>query len=151
MPPPRSGAVLGPKLIHLLKEWGIEKKIFLITLDNARYNDGVGGRLIEHFKLANSLLCDGNFVHIRCANHILNLIFKAGIVGACVLHDVLCGINKDVVYDARYGHSLLFLPIHFEGRIFMKCYTDLFLLIETRVGACFFFVVSVYHNLVVIA
>ncbi|KAF3671725.1 hypothetical protein FXO38_06459 [Capsicum annuum] len=77
MPPPRSGAVLGPKLIHLLKEWGIEKKIFLITLDNARYNDGVGGRLIEHFKLANSLLCDGNFVHIRCANHILNLIFKA--------------------------------------------------------------------------
>ncbi|PHU22905.1 hypothetical protein BC332_08012 [Capsicum chinense] len=76
MPPPRSGAVLGPKLIHLLKEWGIEKKIFLITLDNARYNDGVGGCLIEHFKLTNSLLFDGNFVHISYSN------FSVEVVGA---------------------------------------------------------------------
>lgn len=37
VPPPHSGPVLGPRLIHLLKKWGIEKKVFSITLDNASY------------------------------------------------------------------------------------------------------------------
>lgn len=79
MPPPHSGAILVPTPTNLLKEWGIEKKIFSITLHNARYNEGFVDRLIEHFKLVNSLLCDGDFIHIRCANHILNLVVKAGL------------------------------------------------------------------------
>ncbi|XP_058750882.1 zinc finger BED domain-containing protein DAYSLEEPER-like [Vicia villosa] len=38
-PPPHSGFNLAEKLISLLKEWGIEKKVFTITLDNASNND----------------------------------------------------------------------------------------------------------------
>uniref|UniRef100_A0A3Q7JAU3 HAT C-terminal dimerisation domain-containing protein n=1 Tax=Solanum lycopersicum TaxID=4081 RepID=A0A3Q7JAU3_SOLLC len=43
VPPPHSGAVLGPLLIEFIKEWGIEKKIFTLTLDNASCNKGPFG------------------------------------------------------------------------------------------------------------
>lgn len=48
----------------------------MINLDNARYNEDISNLLIEHFKEMNHLLFDENFMHIRCANHILNLIVK---------------------------------------------------------------------------
>ncbi|KAK3404682.1 hypothetical protein EUGRSUZ_K00995 [Eucalyptus grandis] len=48
MPPPYNGAILLEKLQTLLREWGIERKIFSITLDNASYND--------------SMLIDSNFL-----------------------------------------------------------------------------------------
>ncbi|KAB2619736.1 hypothetical protein D8674_041250 [Pyrus ussuriensis x Pyrus communis] len=39
MPPPHTGVALSEKLKALLVEWGIEKKLFSITLDNASAND----------------------------------------------------------------------------------------------------------------
>lgn len=56
MPPPHTSAFSGPKLINMLQEWGIRKKIFSITLNNARCTDGVLDGLIEHFKLLDFLL-----------------------------------------------------------------------------------------------
>ncbi|GAU25339.1 hypothetical protein TSUD_376020 [Trifolium subterraneum] len=41
-PPPHTGANLAEKLLCLLKEWGIERKIFSVTLDNASNNDAMG-------------------------------------------------------------------------------------------------------------
>ncbi|KAG5548756.1 hypothetical protein RHGRI_014198 [Rhododendron griersonianum] len=41
VPPPHSGSILAKRVIHLLKDWGIDKKIFTLTLDNAKYNDGL--------------------------------------------------------------------------------------------------------------
>lgn len=79
MPPPHSGAVLGPLMIDFLKEWGIEKMIFSLTLDNAGCNKGVVDILKKHLSLTHSLVCEGKFFHIRCANHILNLIVKLGL------------------------------------------------------------------------
>lgn len=35
--------------------------------------------LKEHLSLRRSLVCDGKFFHVRCGNHILNLIVKAGL------------------------------------------------------------------------
>lgn len=77
--PPHSGAVLGPLLINLIKEWGIKMKIFTLTLDNASCNNGVIDHLQDHLSLMRSLVCDGKFFHIRCGNRILNLIVKAGL------------------------------------------------------------------------
>lgn len=42
-----------------------------------------------------SLLCDGKFVHIRCANHILNLIVKAGLK---TIETSVCNIRESIKY-----------------------------------------------------
>ena len=39
MPPLHTGTLLSNKILSFLEEWGIEKKIFSITLDNASNND----------------------------------------------------------------------------------------------------------------
>ena len=38
MPPPHMGTLLSEKILSFLEEWGIEKKIYSITLDNAPNN-----------------------------------------------------------------------------------------------------------------
>ena len=65
MPPPHSGVELAVKLFESFKEWGIEKKIFSLTLDNASSNDNMQDILKEQLTLHDSLLCDGEFFHIR--------------------------------------------------------------------------------------
>ncbi|XP_071907838.1 zinc finger BED domain-containing protein RICESLEEPER 3-like [Coffea arabica] len=39
MPPPHGDPILAEKVIDLLRDWAVEKKVFTITLDNASYND----------------------------------------------------------------------------------------------------------------
>ena len=48
MPPPRGGVILAKRLLGLLKEWGIEKRVFTITLDNVSYNDTLVSHLKRH-------------------------------------------------------------------------------------------------------
>ncbi|KAL3499859.1 hypothetical protein ACH5RR_038952 [Cinchona calisaya] len=38
IPPPHNDAILATGLMDLLREWGIEKKLFTLTMDNAAYN-----------------------------------------------------------------------------------------------------------------
>lgn len=79
LPPPHDGQNVGEKLISFLQEWGIERKIFTLTLDNASYNNGVVDLLKNHLRLKNSLVCDGQFIHVRCGAHILNLVIQSGL------------------------------------------------------------------------
>ncbi|PNX64718.1 HAT family dimerization domain-containing protein [Trifolium pratense] len=39
MPPPHTGSALSKKILEFISDWGIEKKIFSLTLDNASAND----------------------------------------------------------------------------------------------------------------
>nr|XP_043619775.1 zinc finger BED domain-containing protein RICESLEEPER 2-like [Erigeron canadensis] len=79
IPPPHSGLLLAGYLISFLADRGIEKKIFTITLDNAKYNDGLVDSLKGHLRLNEALVCDGDFTHIRYGAHIMNLIVQAGL------------------------------------------------------------------------
>ncbi|KAF3643877.1 hypothetical protein FXO38_20450 [Capsicum annuum] len=79
VPPPHTGMILGHLLIDFLKEWGIKKKIFNLTLDNATSNNGVVDNWKNYLTLMRSLACEGKFLHVRYGNHILNLIIKAGL------------------------------------------------------------------------
>lgn len=71
-PPSHSGYAISMKLIELLKEWGLEKKIFSLTVDNASTNDTM--QTILKRNLQKDLLCNGKFFHVRCSAYILNLI-----------------------------------------------------------------------------
>jgi len=79
VPYPHSGVVSGPLLIEFIKEWGMAKKIFSLTLDNATCNKGVVANLKEHLSLMQAIVYDEMFFHVRCGNHILNLTMKAGL------------------------------------------------------------------------
>ncbi|KAG7588913.1 Ribonuclease H-like superfamily [Arabidopsis suecica] len=79
MPPPHSGFELAKKVLSCLEDWGIEKKIFSLTLDNASANDNMQSILKDQLLSRHGLLCDGEFFHIRCSAHVLNLIVQAGL------------------------------------------------------------------------
>ena len=59
--------------------WGIEKKLFSITLDNASANDACVGILKKQLLLNNALVYNGELFHVRCSAHILNLVVQDGL------------------------------------------------------------------------
>ena len=65
MPPPHTGVALSEKINALLVEWGIEKKLFSITLDNASANDCSAELLKKQLNFRGLLLMDGKFFHVR--------------------------------------------------------------------------------------
>ncbi|XP_031371469.1 zinc finger BED domain-containing protein RICESLEEPER 2-like isoform X1 [Punica granatum] len=79
MPPPHTGVALCNKITSLLAEWGIEGRLFSITLDNASANDTFVGLLRSHLNLNYALLAKGEFFHQRCCAHIINLIVQDGL------------------------------------------------------------------------
>uniref|UniRef100_A0A5B6YQP7 BED-type domain-containing protein n=1 Tax=Davidia involucrata TaxID=16924 RepID=A0A5B6YQP7_DAVIN len=95
VPPSHNGPILAEKVINLLKEWGIEKKIFTLTLDNAKYNDGLVEVLKSHLSLTDTLFCGGEFFHVRCGAHILNLIVQDGLK---VIDEAVFKIRESVKY-----------------------------------------------------
>jgi len=53
--------------------------VFSITLDNATNNDKTHEILKFQLMLQNDLLCKGEYVHVRCGAHILNIIVQIGL------------------------------------------------------------------------
>ncbi|XP_024031091.1 zinc finger BED domain-containing protein RICESLEEPER 2-like [Morus notabilis] len=78
MPPPHTGIALSEKIFFLLSDWGIEEKIFNITLDNAASNDVSVDALQKQLNLHGLLHFHGEFFHLRCCAHILNLVVQDG-------------------------------------------------------------------------
>lgn len=95
VPPSHDGPTIGEKLVEFIQEWGIEKKVFTLTLDNAKYNDGVVDLLRNHQRLTNSSICNGKYVHIRCGAHILNLVVQSGLK---TIDESLYKIRESVKY-----------------------------------------------------
>ncbi|KAM3324192.1 hypothetical protein P3S67_005343 [Capsicum chacoense] len=95
MIPPHSGVELVAMIYDCLKEWGIDKKVFCITLDNATNDDSLQTILKGHLGLQKSLLCDGEFFHVHCSAHIFNLIIQEGLKAAT---DALFRIRESVKY-----------------------------------------------------
>ncbi|KAI0489235.1 hypothetical protein KFK09_029077 [Dendrobium nobile] len=79
MPPPHDGLALFEKLQQLLIDWKLDSKLFSITLDNASANTVSVDFLRNHLNLQNALICNGEFFHMRCCAHIVNLIVQEGL------------------------------------------------------------------------
>ncbi|XP_019433339.1 PREDICTED: zinc finger BED domain-containing protein RICESLEEPER 2-like [Lupinus angustifolius] len=79
VPPPRRGVDIADAIFKCLKDWGIESKVFSVSVDNAAYND----RCLKELKVLLSrhvkLVLDGKLFHVRCCAHILNLRVQDGL------------------------------------------------------------------------
>ncbi|KAL4368421.1 hypothetical protein GQ457_05G014440 [Hibiscus cannabinus] len=76
---PHTGSTMYTVLLDLLQDWGIDYKIFSITLDNASSNDKMQDYLKDTFNARGALLYGGAYFHVRCAAHVLNIIVKDGL------------------------------------------------------------------------
>ncbi|XP_010513423.1 PREDICTED: zinc finger BED domain-containing protein RICESLEEPER 2-like [Camelina sativa] len=69
------GSTIAGQLLDCLEEWGIQK-VFTVTVDNAKGNDKALKEFKDEMRLrgGEALVRDGDFIHMRCCAHILNLI-----------------------------------------------------------------------------
>ncbi|GJX63202.1 zinc finger BED domain-containing protein RICESLEEPER 2-like protein [Tanacetum coccineum] len=95
IPPLRRGIDIADTLLMCLKEWEIEEKIMTISVDNASANDAAMRILTAHFKRLGTLFCDGIFFHVRCCEHILNLMVQDGLE---VIKDIVQKVHASVSY-----------------------------------------------------
>ena len=79
------GETIGKEVEKCLKQWGIER-VLTLTVDNASSNDTAIAYLKKRFK--HGLVLNGDFLHVRCCAHILNLIVCDG------LKDVNDSLNR---------------------------------------------------------
>lgn len=73
------GREIGKIVWRCIFEWGIEKKVSTITMDNASSNDIAIDYLKEKLSRERALIFDGNVLHMRCTAHLLNLIVEDGL------------------------------------------------------------------------
>ncbi|CAA7016433.1 unnamed protein product [Microthlaspi erraticum] len=92
---PHTGMACAMKLLEKWSEWGVQEKVFSIALDNASSNDSMQDILKSQLLLRNDLLCGGEFFHVRCSAHILNLIVQDGLK---VIGDSLRKIRDSIKY-----------------------------------------------------
>ncbi|KAB2058784.1 hypothetical protein ES319_A11G257300v1 [Gossypium barbadense] len=97
--PPYDGLNIADELVLCLSQWGIDKKIFSITLDNASYNNVMVSCLTNRFRANRAILCDV-FFQVRCCTHILNLIVKVGLE---LVDDVVGRIRNGIKYIKKSG------------------------------------------------
>ncbi|KAL4371448.1 hypothetical protein AHAS_Ahas06G0166800 [Arachis hypogaea] len=70
--------VLGRAIEGCLDAWKLHQ-VFTVTVDNATFNDGAILYLKKRLNAWNSLVLKGDYLHMRCCAHILNLIVKDGL------------------------------------------------------------------------
>ncbi|KAG8377566.1 hypothetical protein BUALT_Bualt08G0046500 [Buddleja alternifolia] len=98
LPPPRRGIEIANTLWECLAEWGIQSKVYSVSVDNASVNDTAIANLRIFVRYVNKLLCGGALFHVRCCAHILNLIAQNGLDE---IRDIIDIVRDSVEYVRR--------------------------------------------------
>ncbi|XP_043698432.1 zinc finger BED domain-containing protein RICESLEEPER 2-like isoform X3 [Telopea speciosissima] len=109
MPPPHTCVHICDMVSKMLCEWGIEQKLFSITLDDASADLGFVELLKTNLNLKNALVCSGYFFHNRCCSHILNIIVQDGL--KCIDETVLLVRSSITYVKAFQVRKVQFLEI----------------------------------------
>lgn len=72
------GSVLGKVVEKCLLDWGVDN-ILAITLDNATSNNELVKYLSTKTTKWHSCISNNEFLHVRCAAHVLNLVVRDGL------------------------------------------------------------------------
>ena len=78
VPCPHTGEVICDALLKCLQSWDLDCRVSTITLDNCSANDNMIG-LMEARLDEGSLMLGGQYLHMCCCAHILNLIVQDGL------------------------------------------------------------------------
>ncbi|XP_074570531.1 zinc finger BED domain-containing protein RICESLEEPER 2-like [Curcuma longa] len=93
VPPPHNGVSICDVLNKCLVEWGIENKVWSVTVDNASYNDVAVRMLKDNLSYKNNLSLGGKLFHVRCCAHILNLLVQDGL---SEIQDIIFNVRESV-------------------------------------------------------
>lgn len=77
--PPRPNITVADAIFKCLKDWGLESKVYIVSVDNASNNDISLRYLKDIFSRNKCLLAKGKLFHVRCCAHIFNLIVQDGL------------------------------------------------------------------------
>ncbi|KAG8654255.1 hypothetical protein MANES_05G115701v8 [Manihot esculenta] len=109
VPPPHTGVVICDVLQKCLVEWGIEDKVWTISVDNVSYNDVAVRMLKYNPAYNNSLALHGKLFHVRCCAHILNLLVQDSL---SEIVDIIKNVHESVKHlVASESHRLIFSEI----------------------------------------
>ncbi|KAG7599385.1 hAT-like transposase RNase-H fold [Arabidopsis suecica] len=108
------GATICKVLLECLDEWDI-RRVFCITVDNATANSSTMTKFKKAMKLIgdDALVLKGEYMHLRCAAHILNLVVKKG------MHEVnnsVDGIRNGVQYVRSSTNRLKSFDLRCDAR-----------------------------------
>jgi delta 1-pyrroline-5-carboxylate dehydrogenase len=81
-------------MVKIFVCWVIES-VFTITADNATVNDVAIDYMRRKLKDKRDTILEGEFLHLRCAAHILNLVVNEGLKG---LSDCVSNIRNAVKF-----------------------------------------------------
>ena len=116
------GETIGRKIEKCLLGWGISR-VFTMTVDNASSNDVAISYLKSRMEDWNSHPLKGEYLHVRCCAHILNLVVNDGLKD---MHDSISKIRNAVRYvRASPGRMDRFKSMIKEARIQEKCTVQL--------------------------
>jgi hypothetical protein len=78
LPPPQNGIAIADQLIRTIINWKILDKVSFITIDNASANTVAVACVFTILKEKSQKPPDlnGDFLHLRCAAHVINLVVK---------------------------------------------------------------------------
>lgn len=76
-PSPHIGVLISQEIETCLLGWGIEN-VLTLTVDNASNNDVATSTLRSKLNMRKKLVLDGEFLHVRCFAHVINLIIRDG-------------------------------------------------------------------------
>lgn len=93
--PPHTGHVIADALWSYVIEWKIEDKVVSITLDNASNNDVAVRDLKAKFAFRRGVNFEANYFHVRCCDHIVNLVVKDE---TTCLEDLISNLRETVKY-----------------------------------------------------
>ncbi|XP_072054915.1 zinc finger BED domain-containing protein RICESLEEPER 2-like [Arachis hypogaea] len=111
------GETIGRKIERCLLSWGISR-VFSITVDNASSNDVALSYLKNRMEDWNSHPLRGEFLHVRCCAHILNLVVNDGLRE---IHESILKIRNVVRHvRASPGRTERFKTMIKEARILEK-------------------------------
>ncbi|XP_021767679.1 zinc finger BED domain-containing protein RICESLEEPER 2-like [Chenopodium quinoa] len=73
------GKAIAKGVEECLTSWGVDEKLFTITVDNASSNDVACSELRKMMQSKLSFIGNGDYMHMRCVAHIINLIVWDGL------------------------------------------------------------------------
>ena len=81
-------------LIDAMLGWNVDSRLSAIIVDNYSNNDNMIGKIKAKLSV-DCLLNDGSLLHMCCAAHVLNLIFR---IGLDVIKHAIDNVRDSVVF-----------------------------------------------------